>query len=35
MARRERSGGRAGRAAARAVETPPRDAYIKRNIPTY
>jgi len=35
MARRGRSGGRAGRAAARAEETPQREPYIKRNIPTY
>ena len=35
MARRGRSGGRAGRAAARAEEAPKREPYIKRNIPTY
>ena len=35
MARRGRSGGRAGRAAARADEAVPREPYIKRNIPTY
>ncbi|NNC36622.1 MAG: trimethylamine methyltransferase [Acidimicrobiales bacterium] len=35
MARRGRSGGRAGRAAAAAAEAPPREPYIKRNIPTY
>jgi len=35
MARRGRTGGRAGRAAASAAERPPREPYIKRNIPTY
>jgi len=35
MARRGRSGGRAGRAAARAESAPLREPYIKRNIPTY
>ncbi len=35
MARRGRSGGRAGRAAANAQSRPTREPYIKRNIPTY
>ncbi len=35
MARRGRTGGRAGRAAAVANNTPQRAPYIKRNIPTY
>ena len=35
MARRGRSGGRAGRAAANAQSRPIREPYIKRNIPTY
>ena len=35
MARRGRSGGRAGRAVANAQSRPTREPYIKRNIPTY
>ena len=35
MARRGRSGGRAGRAAANAQSRPTREPYTKRNIPTY